>query len=385
MKLFPINARQCTFSAILTICCISLAAQAYTRGRVKVVNNTVVTDQGTLLRGVDALLFSGKDTYTYSKDWYAMVKRNGFNSVRLAVQFCPQWQSDLRIAPKIPYIDTAVNVAESLGMYIGIDFHDVFGTTTDTLLKFWDIVAPRYKNRTHVIYELANEPNWGIQNEPVFYARLRALAPLTHIILFSFARPDYGMLDQVNQNQQGINWTNASVGYHPYFSSTADGIIRLHTKFPCMTTELTPHPGVNDWNSMQPLNGDSWGWVKWHEQVGISWWLWYCGSMESELQPLLSDARNRGYMWQPDNFTTMVTVPVNGPDAADPRTIFATPKGLTMNGVAPRTARVFDITGKLVTAGNEGVNALRSGFYAVRSESNKHASAGAACLAPSME
>ena len=33
--------------------------------------------------------------------------------------------------------------------------------------EFWDIVALRYKNRTHVIYELANEPpeTWPTNDE----------------------------------------------------------------------------------------------------------------------------------------------------------------------------------------------------------------------------
>src|ERR1700760_4143235 len=53
---------------------------------------------------------------------------------------------------------------------------------------FWEAVAPRYKDRTHVFYELKNEP-WQYDGlaeyQRTMYSLMRPLAPDTHIILWT--------------------------------------------------------------------------------------------------------------------------------------------------------------------------------------------------------
>ena len=43
-------------------------------------------------------------------------------------------------------------------MHVIINYHDVGSYEKEFLTKFWDLVAPRYRDRTHVAYELMNEP-----------------------------------------------------------------------------------------------------------------------------------------------------------------------------------------------------------------------------------
>ena len=91
---------------------------------------------------------------------------------------------------------------------------------------FWTYYAPRYANRTHVIYEIENDPDYrcdkpwlseSIEMERSAYKTIRAHAPDTHIVLFSFSyiphtrctrAADLSRVDEV------VNWSNASVGMH---------------------------------------------------------------------------------------------------------------------------------------------------------------------------
>jgi len=65
------------------------------------------------------------------------------------------------------YVDPAVEAAEDVGAYIMLDYHRHYPEGPDwdspeldeEIRLFWNEVAPRYSDRSHVIYELYNEPN----------------------------------------------------------------------------------------------------------------------------------------------------------------------------------------------------------------------------------
>lgn len=60
------------------------------------------------------------------------------------------------------FVDPIVALCGRLGIYCIIDWHSTGTnwTTVDTALKaFWDVAAARYKDYTHVIYEIYNEPD----------------------------------------------------------------------------------------------------------------------------------------------------------------------------------------------------------------------------------
>ena len=148
-----------------------------------------------------------------------------------------------------PVLDQWVDMAAQYGFYVIIDYHPVGGHDPEDALAWWAEVAPRYKDRKHVIYELINEPSFGftdnynnsknpglIDLEKDLYQVVRSLAPNTHIILWSFAHVHGDALTSV-QSGAGINYANASVGFHIYsFQST--NVDNLQTNYPVMQTEI---------------------------------------------------------------------------------------------------------------------------------------------------
>ncbi|ERJ04713.1 chitinase protein [Halorhabdus tiamatea SARL4B] len=75
-------------------------------------------------------------------------------------------QSDLQTYLEA-YVDPAVAAAADVGAYIMLDYHRHYPEGPDwdspeldeEIRLFWNEVAPRYSDRSHVIYELYNEPN----------------------------------------------------------------------------------------------------------------------------------------------------------------------------------------------------------------------------------
>ena len=270
---------------------------------------------------------------------FQAARDSGFNCIRLGIEYNRNWHADIDfgITDRLPMIDSAVNLAAPYGLYICIDYHECGSYNFSHLVDFWRQVAPRYKDRMHVLYELANEPvawapenysNQNIADQKTVYDTIRKYAPNTMIILLSYATANNNMLSTTNK-LTGIDWTNAAVGGHPYHVYDANGITSVKTKYPYISTEFA-NPGSGDWNIMCALQGDDWGWVKWHEANKTSWFMW-----NSSVGALLANARSRGYMWTPDNFANPVAIerslrPVRGKAA-----ILA----------AKITGRMFDIKG----------------------------------------
>ena len=366
--------------ALLATCAAALVTlsgslepvSAYTRGRVSISNNTVVTDQGTLLRGGDLEVWQSTHSKTHfatDAASYTMYREQGLNTVRLAVILTNQWGADYNTADRLPNIARAVDLAGQAGLYIVIDYHDCGSYDKQHLVDFWTQVAPIYKNRTHVLYELANEPvSWepesytaqNIADQQEVYALIRRLAPNTHIILISVATANDKMLALADK-LAGIDWSNASFGYHSYHFGSGSGIRALKAKYPCINTELTP-PNGKDFYLVVPINGDTWSWIKWQEDNDVSWFCWFAPLYSSsQMAPILADAQSRGYSWTPDNFGTAVdrsTIPKE--------TNRIRPRAVTR----PAASALYNVRGQLAnrTASDRltGVDRI-SGVYIMRS------------------
>jgi len=137
-------------------------------------------------------------------------------------------------------IDKVVQWAEEDGIYAIVNLHTRFGTTTELnrMKDFWEVMAPRYKDKTHVVYELTNEPKTQFWTDTDFgdrgdretndsnllidavmadlYTYVRGLAPETHLILWSPNNPSALTVDRINAASDGIDYSNASVGFHIY-------------------------------------------------------------------------------------------------------------------------------------------------------------------------
>jgi hypothetical protein len=276
------------------------------RGRVRVVDGTVVADNGSLLRAAH-----GNYNMPVYKDlsWWTDMRDNyNLNAVRLDTRITWPPDSD-RVSDMIDLdavfrdVDVAVNRAGQADMYIIIDNHTACcGKSNRTLAEaFWGKAAPRYKNRTHVIYEMQNEPvGWlpedytaaDIQFQVDMYKFIRARAPNTHIILWSFAKANSKMKGKIDQ-APSIDYGNASVGIHPYRHASLDGlsaIAALKASYPVVITEFAAIPDKDTY----PVQ--IWNFA---ENEGISW-------MYMDLRFLFGGACSYGYgnygdgVWDPD-------------------------------------------------------------------------------------
>ena len=142
------------------------------QGLISVKGNKLVNESGqtVTLRGVN---LADPDKLVKEKQWslklFSELKAWGANVVRLPVHPAA-WRSRGK-QDYLARIDEAVVWANSLGMYLIIDWHSIgylpanvyqdpmYKTTLDETKEFWHDIASRYKNvNTIAVYELFNEP-----------------------------------------------------------------------------------------------------------------------------------------------------------------------------------------------------------------------------------
>jgi hypothetical protein len=168
------------------------------------------------------------------------------------------------------------------------------------LLRFWSVVAPRYKDRPHVLYEMVNEPvAWDPRDyteanvadlREVYEVMLRG-APETHIVLWSFANLNSGLeTTRAVERMRGVYYTRESVGFHWYRATAAD-VSFLQGQYPLLMTETSPGPPPTDDLAV----------LKQCEQLGVSWvhLEGKTGDL-SKLRALLSRLNGSGYTWPAD-------------------------------------------------------------------------------------
>ncbi len=246
------------------------------RGRVTIDpnNKTFITDNGIPLRGehirvAHLPLPDGSGTYldrAYDIDmWNEMVEEFHLNTVRLLLyrppqnwgggpgSNCPVERCFATVQDALPHIDAMIEIASDMGMYAIIDYHPVGGYDEADAIDWWSVLASRYKDRTHVIYEITNEPAmWTpsvynanlIQYQADMYTLIRAQAPDTALMLWTFpttasspnpAKTMLGIVDQA----PAIQYTNAVVAYHPYPAYVETAINELRDAgYPIFNSEI---------------------------------------------------------------------------------------------------------------------------------------------------
>ncbi len=231
------------------------------RGRPVISGGTLLTDNGLPLRGESLFLGQWADGSTFNEAWWRELRDDyHLNAMRL-LMFRPPQQNNPNCGPStgcedldqivggqtvLERMDEVVDIAGALGMYIIVDYHPVGGHDAGDAMAWWSQVAPRYQNRTHVIYEACNEPvAWSpqvygpadVQFVEDSFSLIRGLAPDTPIILWSFANATTAMRSKVEEGT-AINYSNALVGYHPYGSYSQSGVANTMSAFPVMNTEV---------------------------------------------------------------------------------------------------------------------------------------------------
>lgn len=269
------------------------------RGRVRVVNNVVLTDRNTVLRGSTMCISCGANNTSYVRS----VHNLGINVIRLGVKTKAIGRT---VEQQLPGIDKVVDVARQNNMYVMINNSvDPGRYDLPSLTAFWRAVAPRYKYRTHVFYEMTNEPvSWfpkdytarNIADLKSVYNIMRSQAPYTHIVLFTFPNLDNGpaAVSKI-ATMSGIDYTKASVGFHHY-KTNKEAIIYTKAYYPILMTE------TNYWVDSDAARLTSVDTLRLYEKLKIGWFsLDGKGSATRLSNEIIPNLRAAGYYLAVEN------------------------------------------------------------------------------------
>ncbi len=273
---------------------------------------------GNMMRGTPMVLAKNlPDTVAFAENinnWYTL-KNNGLNTVRLCC--VDPWYRDHGYPYWTPqevrtHIDRCIANANTVGMNVIINYHNIneqgignWNYNFSPVNAFWAEIAWRYKDNRRVYYELVNEPtfNGNDYTHPDFksgllglYRQVRAAAPNSHIIMFSFNSLGHDIVG-ITRNYREVDWRNASVGFHSYSgNSSGDKIGEIMKTYRVICTEWD-YAGSFDY--VLPVdgywqNGEAW------ERKGVSWidWRnWDDNSFNKLLGIFIPDAKAKGYWW----------------------------------------------------------------------------------------
>lgn len=282
-------------------------------------NNNLVTAYDTPLRGAPFFLDrfgvgAESDGMEANEAVYEQYFNSAVQNYKINLVRCSPWIGDHEYFNFDAYqpdhearytymLDKCVDWAENNDIYAIVNYHSKYKTVLEPwkVNGFWSIYAPRYKDRKHVIYELVNEPeSQSIQQSMQgIYDHARALAPDTHMILWSLYDPSEVTAAEIKSATPTINYQtdNVSVGWHNYWDNgnmtawdraedyAANGLPVINTEF----------WSLRDRNELPISYGNIAENVRIGEELGRSWILW---------APYLNyEAKNKGYSHDDLKFT----------------------------------------------------------------------------------
>ncbi|HEX7617167.1 MAG TPA: cellulase family glycosylhydrolase, partial [Verrucomicrobiae bacterium] len=241
-----------TTTAITFACALGFSAASarasdtIQRGRphINAARTTFVADNGQDLRGPYT-----STEWTSATSWQniANMKSLGFNAVHLyAESFDPNYPNAGSTAPgySAANVDAIVAETRTNGLYLVITIGNGANNgnyNAAYITNFWNFYAPRYANETHVLFEIQNEPvAWGppysaanatppggLNMEIAAYNAIRASAPNTPVLLFSYAvfggtggasaaLTDIHAFNTAVFGNANQVWTNEAVAFHGY-------------------------------------------------------------------------------------------------------------------------------------------------------------------------
>jgi len=353
----PVRNIPGNFAVAAIIITMSITA-AFATPPAIIAGGTVRTAGGDLLRGGSLHI---SKSYSANANTWGMSPANlrlwrdqlHYNTIRLncldgrAVADGRPSAAFSTIAEEAALADQVINNAESLGIYIILDYHvgsPVWDGSTWDIHNFWDFYAPRYKDKPFVIYEMYNEsfgslPDQNTTNQIVdlYKNHIRKWAPNTivlgvepvdvHVDWASYLKGAY-------TQAMGIDWTKGkdAFPYHCYGGDTALVLAVQAAGIPVINTEFSYpedgwHNGINDGCHLP---------AQWCERHHISWmdWMsWNKADQSARINWIIPDATGKGWAWWTG------TVSVDRPKTATPAPDFVThaatmvqPNGRIVNG-----------------------------------------------------
>jgi Cellulase (glycosyl hydrolase family 5) len=247
------------FSAVRVTLCLFLTALVFlvsaagaARGRAVVSGGTLLSDLGTPLRGLryslDAYAPNNPNippppSSTQIGNVLAGLPARGINAVHV---YAEKNDAGLPAGYNSQYLQDLVNQTAANGLYLVIT---IGGQPNFTFTRaFWTYYAPLFKNYTHVIYEIQNEPwidfsttPWKAQPSPAnvldveadSYEIIRkAGATSTPVLLFTYAffqtgsavlSDIQGVVSRVSTKTpvNTVDWSHTAIGFHGYSGVSA--------------------------------------------------------------------------------------------------------------------------------------------------------------------
>jgi fibronectin type 3 domain-containing protein len=346
------------------------------RPQLNAARTSFFADNGQPLRGPYT---STEWTSAAPYDQIAKIKDLGLNAVHLYAEvFDPNYPAAGSTAPgyNAAEVDKIVQRTRDLGLYLVMTIGNGANNGNHNLqwaTNFWNFYAPRYANETHVLYEIHNEPMaWGpsyltgttpagtLDMEIAAYRAIRAHAPHTPVLLFSYAvlsgsgganaaLTDIRAFNQAVFGNQNAVWTNEAVAFHGYggWEGTATAVAALiNAGYPCFMTEFGwPRWGTSRGVCLEvELTTDL-------ERLGVSWLTFQyippSGVSDDVTRPELfkNVVDNAGLSWTPDYGTWPVARGVQG-NNGQPRATVANWVNNVLTGTLRLQAEDFDWGGE---------------------------------------
>ncbi|MET0262516.1 MAG: RICIN domain-containing protein [Rariglobus sp.] len=269
--------------ALAVLVIVSLTSSLHAaRGRpyINAAKTTFVADNGQLIRGA---IISTETGNVPTLAAVQAIKNQGLNAIH-----CYAERSDYGYAAgaKKLALDAVVQMTRDNGLYLVITIGGG-GVNKSFIDDFWTFYAPLYKNETHVIYEIQNEPVVRapvsasvIAMEKDAYNIIRYHAPNTPVLLMSYTifQNSAGVLADIAALSSVVNWNNAAIAFHGYGENGAAGtraclVAVLAAGYPCFQTEFYRWPwGTGDFDLVDDpslcQDVDQTGDL---ERLGVSW------------------------------------------------------------------------------------------------------------------
>lgn len=201
----------------------------------KVTGNVFTNDKGETVR-MTGVSFSDPDKLERDGQWnlryFEEAKRWGSNIVRFPIHTYT-WRYR-GVDNYMELLDKGIEWATQTGMYVMIDWHGIgnlpenkwpgfnYMTSWDETVKFWKIIAEKYKGNTTVaFYELFNEPTdqgapltWGVWR-PMMEKLIDEINTIDDQKIYLVAGMDWAyLLDEVVENP--VARKNVAYVTHPY-------------------------------------------------------------------------------------------------------------------------------------------------------------------------
>ena len=353
------------------------AGSQRSRPKLNAAHTTFVADDGQDLRGPYT---STEWTSATSSQNIANMKSLGFNAVHLyAESFDMNYPNAGSTAPgySVANVDAIVAETRTNGLYLIITIGNGANNgnyNAAYITNFWNFYAPRYASETHVLYEIQNEPvAWGppyssasatppggLDMEIAAYNAIRAGAPNTPVLLFTYAvfggtggasaaMTDIHAFNTAVFGNANQVWTNEAVAFHGYngWQGTSTAVSSLFASgYPCVMTEY----GGGAWGlGVGGLDAEMTSEL---ERLGVSWlgfqYIPPTGVSDDVTKPQVYSniVVNAGLSWTPDYGSFP---PIRGPygNGGQPRTVPASYVNNFLTGTPLRIqAEDFDTGGE---------------------------------------